>query len=263
MHIIEKIILAIIEGLTEFLPISSTAHMKMVSILFKTDATQEELETFLVAVQFGAILAIVVLYWKKFFKSFDFYFKLAVGVLPFGIAGLILESYIDKILGGKGLMTAAVISGALILVGFVLLNIDNWYHSNKKFNRVDITYKQSLRIGFFQCFALIPGVSRSAATIFGGLAQKMSWKQATEYSFFLAVPTILAASVVKLYKNWNQVAEIPDFVRDLAICNVISFIVALATVSTFINYINKIGFKYFGIYRIIIGLLFLIFTLKG
>ncbi len=262
MSIIEKIILAIIEGLTEFLPVSSTAHMKMASLLLKTDTTVE-LETFLVAVQFGAILAVVVIYWKKFLTSFSLYIKLAIGVLPFGLLGLFLEKYIDKLLMAKGTMPGVVISLSLIIVGFVLLNIDSWYHKNKKFNRTDISYMQSLKIGFFQCFALIPGVSRSAATIFGGLAQKLSWKQATEFSFFLAVPTIFAASIYKLYRNWEQVSEIPDFVRDLAICNAISFVIALVTISTFINFINKIGFRVFGIYRIIIGLLFLIFALKS
>ena len=160
-------------------------------------------------------------------------------------------------------MPGVVISLSLIIVGFVLLNIDSWYHKNKKFIRTDITYMQSFRIGLFQCIALIPGVSRSAATIFGGLAQKLNWKQATEFSFFLAVPTIFAASIYKLYKNWEQVTEIPNFVRDLAICNAISFVIALITISTFINFINKIGFKVFGIYRIAIGILFLIFALKS
>ncbi|MDZ4756600.1 MAG: undecaprenyl-diphosphate phosphatase [Bacteroidota bacterium] len=262
MSIIEKIILAIIEGLTEFIPVSSTAHMKMASMLLKTDTTVE-LETFLVAVQFGGILAVVVVYWKKFFQSFDLYIKLAIGVLPFGLLGLLLEKYIDKLLVGNGTLPAVVISLSLIIVGFVLLYIDSWYHKNKKFNRTNITYMQSLRIGLFQCFALIPGVSRSAATIFGGLAQKLSWKQATEFSFFLAVPTIFAASIYKLHKNWDQVSEIPDFVRDLAICNVVSFIIALITISAFINFINKIGFRAFGIYRIAVGLLFLIFALKS
>jgi len=262
MSIIDKIILAIIEGLTEFLPISSTAHMKMASLLLKTESNVE-LETFLVAVQFGAILAVLVVYWKKFFESFNLYIKLAIGVLPFGLLGLALEKYIDKLLGSTGTMPGVVISLSLIIVGFVLLNIDSWYHKNKKFIRTEISYLQSLKIGLFQCFALIPGVSRSAATIFGGLAQKLSWKQATEFSFFLAVPTIFSASIYKLYKNWDQVSEVPDFVRDLAICNAISFVIALITISTFINFINKIGFRVFGIYRIAIGILFLIFALKS
>lgn len=262
MSIVEKIILAIIEGLTEFLPISSTAHMKMASLLLKTD-TGVELETFLVAVQFGAILAVLVVYWKKFLQSFDLYIKLAIGVLPFGIAGFLLEDYIDSLLGGKGTATGVVISASLITVGFVLLNIDSWYHKNKKFNRVDISYAQSLRIGVFQCFALVPGVSRSAATIFGGLAQKLSWRQATEFSFFLAVPTIFAASLYKLYKNWDQVSGLPDFTKDLLVCNAVSFVIALLTISAFINYINKIGFRVFGIYRIAVGILFLIFALKS
>ena len=252
MNLINAIILAIIEGLTEFIPVSSTGHMLMAKFYLHLDPTKNEVvNTYIIAVQFGAIMAIPVMFWKKFFSGFDFYIKLAIGFVPAGIIGFTFKALIVD-----SLEVPIIVAFTLVTVGIVLMFMDDWYHKNRSYVSAPITYKQAFIIGLYQCLALIPGVSRSAATIFGGLSQKLNWKQATEFSFFLAVPTLTIAGGYKLFHDWNKIADQPGIVENLVYGNIISFIIAIFTVNLFLRYVQKIGFRYFGIYRIIIGLIF-------
>lgn len=257
MSIIETVILAIVEGITEYLPVSSTGHLIVTEKILGLAHKNPVVDTYTVAVQLGAILAVVVLYWKKFFQSFDFYVKLGIGFLPTGIVGLALDKLgiIEEMQG-----SIVLISLMLILIGFVLILSDRWYERNKNYITTEITYKQAFVIGCFQCFALIPGVSRSAAAIFGGLAQKMNRKVAAEYSFILAVPSIFVATIYKLYKNWDYVSDSRNL-SDIAIGNVIAFFVALATVRAFVGYIQRNGLTAFGVYRVIVGII--LFAILG
>ncbi len=258
MGFIYYFILAVIEGLTEYLPVSSTGHLIMAKRMLELKDQEEVVNIFIIAVQFGAILAVPVVFYKKFFTSVDFYLKLIVGFIPAGIIGFLLNDVFDKLLSSE-----YVVAFTLISVGFVLTMMDDWYHKNKNYVSRPITYKEAFIIGIFQCAALVPGVSRSAATIFGGLSQKLNWKQATEFSFFLAVPTLTAAAGYKTLKGWNKIQETDGMLEYLVWGNVVSFVVALVTISLFIKLVPKIGFKYIGIYRIIIGLLFLFTLLRG
>jgi undecaprenyl-diphosphatase len=257
MNIIESIILAVVEGITEYLPVSSTGHLLVVEKILGLAHKNPVVDAYTVSVQLGAILAVVVLYWKKFFQSFDFYVKLGIGFLPTGIIGLTL----DKLGVIEELQSSILlISLMFILVGFVLILSDRWYEKNKSYITTEITYKQAFVIGCFQSIAIIPGVSRSAAAIFGGLAQKMNRKVAAEYSFLLAVPTIFVATIYKLYKNWEFVSDTNNL-SNIAIGNVVAFFVALLTVRAFVSYIQRNGLTAFGVYRIIIGIL--IFAIMG
>lgn len=259
MDLVQAVILAVIEGLTEFLPVSSTGHMLMVQHFFNTDPQAQEIsKTYIVAVQFGAVLSVLVAYWRRFFKNFDFYFKIGVGSIPAGILGFLLHDQIDMLQENKWVLMITMIG-----VGIILIFLDDWYAKNRQFVSTEVTYKQAFIMGCFQAIALIPGVSRSAATIFGGLSQRLNWKQATEFSFFLALPIIGAATVFKLYKNSDILLSRPEYTNYMILGNVISFIVALITVTTFIRLVQKIGFRYFGIYRIIIGLIFFATVLNG
>ncbi len=252
MNLINAIILAIIEGITEFLPVSSTGHMLMAKYFLHFDVAKNEVvNTYIIAVQFGAIMAIPVVFWKKFFSGFDFYIKLAIGFVPAGVIGFIFKNLIVD-----SLEIPMIVAFTMIGVGTVLMFMDDWYHKNKSYVSAPITYHQAFIIGLFQCFALIPGVSRSAATIFGGLSQKLNWKQATEFSFFLAVPTLTVAGSYKLLNDWDKISSEPGIVDYLVYGNIISFLIAILTVNLFIKYVQKIGFRYFGLYRIIIGLIF-------
>jgi undecaprenyl-diphosphatase len=254
----EVIILAIIEGLTEFLPISSTGHMLIAKKMMHIDAANmETVNIFIVAVQFGAIFAVPVVFYKKFFSSFDFYLKLLVGFIPAGLIGFALSSVLEDLLD-----IPLILVFTFTLVGVLLTHVDGWYSKNKNYVSSPISYRSAFIVGLFQCFALIPGVSRSAATIFGGLSQKMNWKQATEFSFFLAVPTLGAASVYKLYKGWASISHVPGIVNYLILGNAISFVIALITVATFIKFVQKIGFRPFGIYRIAAGIIFFTYILR-
>ncbi|HSY61481.1 MAG TPA: undecaprenyl-diphosphate phosphatase, partial [Cytophaga sp.] len=181
---IEAIALAIIEGITEFLPVSSTGHMIIASAIMgiKNDPFTKVFE---VAIQFGAILSVVVLYFKRFFKSFDFYFKLFVAFIPTAIVGLLLKKHIDALLENVW-----VVASTLLIGGIILLFIDKWFQKNETEGTEEVSYKTGFLIGCFQCVAMVPGVSRSAATIIGGLTQKLTRKAAAEFSFFLAVPTM-------------------------------------------------------------------------
>lgn len=260
MNFWEAILLAIVEGLTEFLPVSSTGHLIIVST-FLDIATDDFVKFFNVNIQFGAILSVVVLYYKRFFKSFDFYFKLAVGMLPAVVVGLLAGDYIDALLENVW-----VVSISLIVGGWVLVKIDNWLPESAAMPDKEVGFRESFLIGCFQCIAMIPGVSRSAATIIGGLAQKLSRITAAEFSFFLAVPTMFAASAYKLFKDFYKSGAIVLSSEEwqlLLLGNLVAFVVAMIAVRTFIAYVGKHGFKVFGYYRILLGSILLILLLLG
>ncbi len=252
MNVFEAIILAIVEGLTEFLPISSTGHMIIASAIMGINS-EEFTKIFTVNIQFGAILSVVVLYHKRFFQSIDFYFKLFIAFIPAAILGLLLGDYIDLLL--ENVLVVAI---NLLIGGFFLLFIEDFF-KKVPCDVESVTYKKSFIIGCFQCIALVPGVSRSAATIIGGMAQNLSRKAAAEFSFFLAVPTMFAASGYKLLKNYQS---IPLYnIQTLLIGNVVAFLVAMLAIKFFINFLTKYGFKVFGYYRIGLGLLLIILIL--
>ena len=258
MTIFEAIILAIIEGLTEFLPVSSTGHMIIGSSLMGIQS-QEFVKLFTVAIQFGAILSVVVLYFKRFFKSFDFYLKLFVAFIPAVIFGLLLSDTIDQLLESP---LAVAIS--LVIGGIILLFVDKWFENPEIDDSDKISYLTALKIGFFQCISMIPGVSRSAATIVGGMTQKLSRKAAAEFSFFLAVPTMFGATVKKIYDFYKDGYQInAEEIKLLAVGNVIAFIVAMLAIKYFITFLQKHGFRMFGWYRIFVGLIILGFLLAG
>lgn len=252
---IEAIALAIIEGITEFLPVSSTGHMIIASAIMgiKNDPFTKVFE---VAIQFGAILSVVVLYFKRFFKSFDFYFKLFVAFIPTAIVGLLLKKHIDSLLENVW-----VVASTLLIGGIVLLFIDKWFQKNETEGTEEVSYKTGFLIGCFQCLAMMPGVSRSAATIIGGLTQKLTRKAAAEFSFFLAVPTMFAATAKSLYDEKELILESTDKIPLLLLGNVVAFIVAMLAIKFFINILTKYGFKVFGYYRIALGALLLILLL--
>lgn len=251
MNFFQAIILAIIEGITEFLPISSTGHMIIASNAMGI-ASDEYVKMFTVSIQFGAILSVIVLYWKRFFQSVNFYFKLFLGFLPAGVFGFLLNDYIDSLLEN-----AAVVATSLVLGGVILLFVDKIFKANEN-SKKEVDWKTSLIIGFFQVLAMIPGVSRSAATIIGGLTQKLSRKKAAEFSFFLAVPTMFVVTVYKTYKYQSNIGFKAEDIGMLAIGNAIAFVVGMLAIKFFISILTKYGFKIFGIYRIILGLVILI-----
>ena len=253
MTTFQAIILAIVEGITEFLPISSTGHMIITEAILgmKID---EFTKAFTVSIQFGAILSVIVLYWKRFFQSLDLYYKLFVAFLPALFLGFFLNKYIDMLLG-----SVTVVAITMLLGGIVLLFVDKWF--NKPARNQEITYMKALKIGLFQCISMIPGVSRSAATIVGGMSQKLTRTTAAEFSFFLAIPTMFAATVYKLYENYQIIT--PDKIFILVIANVVAFVVAMLAIKFFISYLTKHGFKVFGYYRIIVGLAILILLYLG
>lgn len=259
MDLIQAIILAIIEGITEFLPVSSTGHMIIASSLMGIQS-DEFVKMFTVAIQFGTILSVVVLYFKRFFRSVDFYFKLFVAFIPAAIFGLLLSDYIDNLLESP--LGVAI---ALLLGGIVLLFVDKWFDKATIDDSDKINYGTALKIGLAQCIAMIPGVSRSAATIIGGMSQKLTRKAAAEFSFFLAVPTMFAATAKKLYdfffKDGNSVT--PEHIKLLVVGNVVGFIVAMIAIKTFISFLSKNGFKLFGYYRIVLGGFILILLAMG
>ena len=257
MTYFEALIIAIVEGLTEFLPISSTGHMMIATAVLGIKATPF-VKLFTIAIQLGAILSVVVLYFKRFFKSIDFYIKLVVAFIPAAIFGLLLGDYIDAAL--ENLMGVAV---ALFIGGIVLLFVDNWFKDNNQDDEKDITYPKALKIGLFQCLAMWPGMSRSACTIIGGMSQKLTRKNAAEFSFFLAVPTMFAATAKKLLDFYKDGITLNgQEINTLIFGNVIAFIVALLAIKSFIGFLNKYGFKGFGWYRIIVGgILIILFLL--
>ncbi|WP_310994067.1 undecaprenyl-diphosphate phosphatase [Aequorivita marina] len=247
MDTFQAVVLAIIEGLTEFLPVSSTGHLIIGSSFFGI-AGDDFTKLFTIVIQLGTILSVVVLYFKRFFQSIDFYYKLFVAFLPAVFLGLLLNDVIDSLLESP--LTVAI---SLIIGGFILIKVDDWFGDGEG-EETDISYLTALKIGFFQCLAMIPGVSRSGASIVGGMTQKLSRKTAAEFSFFLAVPTMLGATVKKSYDYYQAGFELTsDQVNYLIIGNVVGFLVALIAIKSFITYLSKHGFKIFGYYRIIAG----------
>ncbi len=247
MNLWQAIILAIVEGISEFLPISSTGHMIIASTIMGIQSNQF-VKTFTVAIQFGAILSVVALYFKKFFQSIDFYLKLIVGVIPAIFFGLLFKKNIDALLEN-----VVVVGITLLIGGIILLFVDNYFSKNKEENE-PLSYKQAFSIGLFQVVSMIPGVSRSAATIIGGMFQGLSRKNAAEFSFFLAIPTMFGATCLELKDNYSIVLDnLPIFL----IGNVVAFIVALLAIKTFITFLTKYGFKVFGYYRIVLGIIIL------
>lgn len=244
--------LAIIEGITEYLPVSSTGHMIITSSFFGI-AQEDFTKLFTIVIQLGTILSVVVLYFKRFFQSIDFYLKLLVAFIPAVILGLLLSDFIDSLLENP--ITVAV---SLVIGGFILLKVDDWFTYGEEDEVKIISYSTALKIGFFQCLAMIPGVSRSGASIVGGMSQKLSRTTAAEFSFFLAVPTMLGATLKKSYDYYKAGFTLTnDQVNLLIIGNVVGFLVALLAIKTFIGYLSKHGFKMFGYYRIIIGFIIL------
>jgi undecaprenyl-diphosphatase len=265
MSIIQAIILAIIEGITEFLPISSTGHMIIGSSLMGI-ASDPFTKMFTVAIQFGAILSVIVLYWKKFIprgnsfqETLKFYLKLIVAFIPAAVIGYMLDPIIDRLLE-----RVDVVGYALILGGIFFLFMDKIFSNNETYSDQTVSYPAALKIGFFQTIAMVPGVSRSAATIIGGMTQGFNKKTAAEFSFFLAVPTMFAATIYKMFKFYdNGGAFGASEVTALIVGNFVAFIVAILAIKSFINFLTNNGFKIFGYYRILVGLLILILYYMG
>ncbi|HEY8269676.1 MAG TPA: undecaprenyl-diphosphate phosphatase [Pseudobdellovibrionaceae bacterium] len=257
MTLIQALILAVVEGLTEFLPISSTGHMVLTSYLMGIEENTF-VKSFEVIIQFGAILAVVVIYWKRFLPHWSFYKKLFVAFLPTGIIGFLLKNYIDILLSSP-----SVVAWSFIIGGLILIFTDKYFaHLNEEGRKIDqLQYKDSLLLGLFQSIAMIPGVSRSAATIIGGLSLGMNRKDAAEFSFFLAVPTLAAATLYKSFKLFKTIES--SQIHLLLIGNIVAFVVAMLAIKSFIKFLSSHGFKYFGYYRIIFGLLFLIMIYSG
>lgn len=275
MDILQSIIIAIVEGLTEFLPVSSTGHMIITEKILGVNP-DEFTKAFTVIIQFGAILSVIWLYYKRFFKlnavpdgvkgfkafliKYDFYWKLFIAFLPAAFFGLLLSDLIDSLL--ENVMTVAIM---LVLGGVLMLFVDKWFNKTKT-DTDKISEKQAVKIGLFQCIAMIPGVSRSMATIVGGMQQGLSRKSAAEFSFFLAVPTMFAATAYKLLKLIIDPVSC-EVLRQkwdiLLIGNAVAFIVAILAIKFFIDFLTKYGFKAFGYYRIIVGGAIIIMMLCG
>jgi undecaprenyl-diphosphatase len=260
MNTLHSIIIAIVEGLTEFLPISSTGHMIITEKVLGITET-EFIKVFTVAIQLGAILAVVVLYWQRFFdfKRWQFYVKLAAAVIPALVIGFLFSKKIDLLLERSLPIAIAMLAG-----GIILLFIDNVFKKPTVDSEEKISFSKAIIIGIWQCIAMIPGVSRSAASIIGGMQQKLTRSAAAEFSFFLAVPTMLAATVYKLYKyNKDFGGFSSSEIKQLAIGNVVAFIVAMLAIKFFIGFLKKYGFRVWGVYRIIIGAVLLALIFSG
>lgn len=256
MSYLDAIILAIVEGLTEFLPVSSTGHMIIAASLMGIEQN-DFTKTFTVAIQLGAIVSVVILYWKRFFKTIDFYIKLFIAFLPAAAAGVLFSDKIDAVMERVDVVAYALIAG-----GVFFLFMDKVL---KEGSASDISNKNAFVIGMFQIIAmLIPGVSRSAATIIGGLSQKLNKTTAAEFSFFLAVPTMAAATGWKLLKFYLDDGQFTsDQVGLLIVGNIIAFIVAILAIRSFIRFLTSHGFKWFGYYRIVVGVIILVMYYLG
>jgi undecaprenyl-diphosphatase len=254
MDTLQAIILAIIEGITEFLPVSSTGHMIIASSFFGI-AHDDFTKLFTIVIQLGAILSVLVLYFKRFFQTLDFYFKLLIAFIPAVVFGLLFSKKIDALLENP--VTVAI---SLLLGGIILLKVDDWFTNKEETEHPqDISYLQAFKIGLFQCLAMIPGVSRSGASIIGGMSQKLSRTTAAEFSFFLAVPTMFGATLKKCYDYYKDGFVLShDQINYLIIGNIVAFVVALLAIKSFIGFLTKNGFKVFGYYRIIVGLILLL-----
>lgn len=260
MSILQAIIIAIVEGLTEFLPVSSTGHMIIASSFLGVPESDFK-ELFLISIQLGAIVSVVVLYRKRFFNFKDpiFYLKLLAAFIPAVIAGLLFKHAIEGLLKSNLVVAVSLLAG-----GIVLLFIDRLFKHPTVDKTEQISYKQALITGVWQCLAMIPGTSRSAATIIGGMQQGFTRKLAAEFSFFLAVPTMFAATVKDVYdyyKKGNVITK--DQAQLLAIGNIVAFVVALLAIKFFITYLQKHGFRVFGIYRIVAGVVLLVLIFSG
>jgi undecaprenyl-diphosphatase len=259
---LETVILSVVEGITEFLPISSTGHMIIAgSILGISD--NEFTKLFEVCIQLGAILSVVVLYWRKFFdlKRIDFYLKLIVAVFPALAFGFLFSKKIDQLLESP--LTVGI---TMLVGGIVLLFIEKMFQNNTVDHEKDMSFKKAFVVGLWQVLAMIPGTSRSAATMIGGLQQQLSRRFAAEFSFFLAVPTMVAATGYKLLKALKEQPELlhnTDNLLKLAAGNVIAFIVAMAAIKTFIHFLQKRGLQVFGLYRIVAGIAILVLLWAG
>jgi undecaprenyl-diphosphatase len=260
MNFFESIVIAVIEGLTEFLPISSTGHMIIAERLLGVQET-DFVKVFTVAIQLGAILAVVVLFWRKFlnFDNWQFYSKLILGVMPALVFGFLFSKNIDAMLD-----SATTVAVALLVGGIILLFVDKIFAHPKVKTELSVKPSNAFMIGMWQCLAMIPGVSRSAASIVGGMQQKLTRSEAAEFSFFLAVPTMLAATGYKLLKYYKDAGSFTDDeIKLLAIGNIVAFIVAIFAIKFFINFVKKYGFKVWGVYRIVLGVILLLLIWKG
>jgi undecaprenyl-diphosphatase len=271
MNIIEAIVLAVVEGLTEFLPVSSTGHMIITSSMLGIQK-DEFTKLFEVSIQFGAILAVVVLYGRKFFefRRWQFYAKLLIGVIPALVLGYFFSDEIDTLLESPTTVAIAMLAG-----GLILMIIDSLFKKPTVESDDQISFPSAFIVGLWQTIAMIPGVSRSAASIIGGMSQKFTRHLAAEFSFFLAVPTMLAASIYSLFvKKWTSAEGVVRRGIDIITSteentvsfitgNVVAFVVAMFAIRFFINYLKVYGFRIFGIYRIIAGAILLILLLTG
>lgn len=270
MSLIEAIIIAIVEGITEYLPISSTGHMIIASSLLGIHK-EEFTKLFEVAIQLGAIMAVVVLYWRRFFdfSKWQFYAKLIIGVIPALVLGYLFSDKIDEMLESP-----LVVAISLLLGGIVLLFIDKAFNHPTVHINEEISYKKAFMTGLWQCISMIPGVSRSAASIIGGMQQKFTRNVAAEFSFFLAVPTMAAATLYTLFiKKWERsgvvktgyelITESRDNTIAFIVGNIVAFVVAILAIKFFIDYLKKYGFKMFGWYRIIAGIVLIILIFSG
>lgn len=274
MDWLQSIIIAIVEGLTEFLPVSSTGHMIITENMLGVDINDKFVNAFTVIIQFGAILSVVVLYWKRFFRlnkvedgvtgwrawlqKYDFYWKLLVAFVPAAVIGLALGDFIESLMGNVW-----VVAAMLVGVGVLLLFVDKWF--DRKEDK-PFTERRAFTIGLFQCIAMIPGTSRSFATIAGGMQQGLTRKTAAEFSFFLAVPTMAAATgyeLLKMLLNPEFREVLVQNINVLLIGCIVAFIVAVLAIKFFISFLTKYGFKAFGWYRIIVGGVILALLLSG
>lgn len=287
LSLLQTIIIAIVEGLTEFLPVSSTGHMIITQHLLGVPSS-DYVKAFTVIIQFGAILSVVMLYWKRFFHinpcrifdqvpetesarprwrtygkrllyKYDFYWKLFIAFIPAAVFGLLFSDKIDDLLESVTVVAVMLIAG-----GIVMLFVDKWFAKTAPDQTV--TEKKAFYIGLFQCIAMIPGVSRSMATIVGGMAQKLTRKNAAEFSFFLAVPTMFAATAYKLLKlmlSDNGMQILQDNLLSLIIGNTVAFVVGLLAIKFFISFVTRYGFRAFGYYRILLGGIIIALMLSG
>ncbi len=259
------LLLAIVEGITEFLPVSSTGHMIIASALLGVQMTPFA-KLYLVVIQLGAILAVLAVYWRRFFQNVDFYLKLLVAFLPIVVVGLLLKKHIDALLE-----SVTTVGAMLLLGGIVLLFVDKWFpQEDPKAGGHPVTnpsWKEAFVIGLFQCLAVVPGVSRSAATIIGGLTQRLTRRAAAEFAFFLAMPTMAAAAVKDVYDYYKEAKSqgtavdhlfSAEQLKQLALGNLVAFVVALLAIRLFVGFVTKYGFRAFGIYRIVVGALLLL-----
>jgi undecaprenyl-diphosphatase len=262
MTFLQLLVLAVVEGLTEFLPVSSTGHMALVSAFLGIE--KDSFTTlFIENIQFGAIISVILIYWRKFFdfRKLTFYVKLLVAFIPAAIVGVLLKKHIDEVLKSPLFITVVMILG-----GVILLFVDNWFKHPSIETEEKITMKNSFAIGIFQLLAVVfPGFSRSAATIIGGMQQKLTRKAAAEFSFFLAVPTLAGAFAKSL---WDAHKETPELLNNhnlllLLLGNLFAFIVAIIAIKAFIAFLTRYGFRLFGYYRIIIGLAILMIIIFG